>query len=203
MMRAVFLLALMLAMAGCSSTGEGQRLARDVVARIAPGLLPADPVPRYQRLEQAGAPALTVTHAPTGRRAALRRVGQMADGTVLWLAPDGAGFSFLDGVLVATRGAGADLQGADVSELLALMRSGHSGTAERFHAYLDGTGGIALRSYVCTVTQGVGQVLEDCAGLTGDFINSYQIAPGGGGVLASRQHPGPLSGAFHFDAGTP
>ncbi|GGB26209.1 hypothetical protein GCM10011324_40000 [Allosediminivita pacifica] len=120
----------------------------------------------------------------------LRQVAVMPDGRSLWLAPDGSGFTFDEGLLVATRGVGNDFMSSDLSQLRALLRSGRDGTAERFHSLLNGEGRIVLRSYVCSVTISGLTAREDCAGLTENFINIYQISPGTGRVLSSRQKAG-------------
>ena len=126
----------------------------------------------------------------------LRRAAELSEGGWLWLAPDGSGFTFEDGLLVATRGVGEDLMSSDLSQLRALLRAGRDGTAERFHSTLDGEGRVVLKSYVCEVTFSEVTAREDCAGLDETFVNIYRIVPGMGTVSSSIQRTG--KGAWRF-----
>lgn len=54
-----------------------------------------------------------------------------------WLSPDGAHLVLQSGMLHSTRGLGEGLLASDLSEPLALVRAGRSGTSDRFHTYLD------------------------------------------------------------------
>lgn len=193
--------------AGCSSDGELQRVSRAASIRLLPtSLWPQDPLPGYAALDRVGAPTMLarrdVGAKHSGREMVLRRLGTSPDGTVSWLAPDGSGFAFRHGVLVETRGAGGDLMTADVSQLLALLRSGGSGIAKRFHGSLDGENRLVLHSYVCTVSSisaGSGrQVKEDCTGVDEHFVNTYGLAPGSAAVMTSRQHLSEETGSFQF-----
>ncbi|SFE72541.1 YjbF family lipoprotein [Roseivivax sediminis] len=189
--------ALSAVLAGCSSTGEPQRFARDTARHLLP-FLPIRSDPRYAALVRADAPTRAATEEATERTITLRRASTLPDGAVLWLAPDGAGFTFRGGLLVATRGLGDDLMSTDVSDLAALMSAGEDGLAERFQSRLDGEGQTVLESYVCTVTVSGMRVSEDCTGMTEDFVNTYRIVPESGAVLSSRQHPRAGSGAWRF-----
>lgn len=196
-------LALAMALSGCASDGEPQRVTREVAARIFPGVRASlVPTPRYVALEQAGRPAMTVLDEQSSTRSVLRRLSLSQDGLETWLAPDGASFAFRSGVLVATRGAGDTLMAADVSELLSMLSRQAGGTAKRFHTALKGNNALDTTSYVCTVsfqaTEGGRQAIEDCTGVDVAFTNTYRMAPTGA-VLASRQVPVP--GGSHFSFG--
>ncbi len=188
MRRVLSCLALLAALSGCaSSTGEPQWLIRQAATGLLPFLDRTDA--RYAALVRAGAPARSAVPAE-GPTLELRRAALLPGGGTLWLSPSGSGFTFEDGLLVATRGVGEDLMSSDLTQLRALLRAGRDGTAERFHTTLDGEGQVVLESYVCTVTVRGGTAREDCAGLTRNFVNNYTIAPGTGTVLSSRQRTG-------------
>ena len=194
----LLVLALGAALAGCSSTGESQRFWRGTAESLLPGVQAANR--RHAALVRAGAPALAATDEATGRIYALRRATTLAGGESLWLAPDGAGFAFRDGILVATRGTPADLMSADIDELRGRLATGRNGLAKRFHSRLDGEGHPVTESYVCTVTISGDTAREDCAGSESGFVNSYGIVPGTDAVLFSRQHVAGGARAYRFGA---
>ena len=172
-------LLLLTTLSGCASTGQPQRF----WGQVAYGLLPfAERTdPGYAALARSGTPTL---HAKpeSGAPQVLRFAARQAEDETLWVGADGSGFTFKDGILVATRGVGADLMSSDVSQLRELLQAGRSGIAERFHSVLDGQGQVVLKSYVCTVTVRGETGQEDCSGLNETFINTYRIAPGSGSV---------------------
>ncbi len=188
MRRMLSCLGLLAVLSGCASTGEPQRLVREATVELLPFLERHDA--RHDALVRTGAQSRSAALVGEGRVLDLRRLAVLPDGNTLWLAPDGSGFTFDEGLLVATRGVGNDLMSSDLSQLRALLRAGRDGTAERFHSLLDGEGRIVLRSYVCSVTISGQIAREDCAGLSENFINTYQISPGTGRVLSSRQQAG-------------
>ena len=196
MRHALICLTLAAGLAGCASTGEPRWL----LSQVAGGLLPfvqSGPDPRYAALEEAGAQTLRAVPEDGPATVVLRRAATLSGGETLWLAPDGSGFTFDEGLLVATRGVGEDLVSADLSQLQRLLQTGQSGTIERFESTLDGEGQIILNSYVCTVTVAPELVREDCSGLTEDgFVNTYRLSNGSGQVISSRQRTG--AGTYRF-----
>lgn len=178
-------------LAACSSDGEAQRVRKEVVGRL-PGI-EAMPSQQYLALVSAGASVAIMTDV-RGETTELRRRGGSSNGVVTWIAPNGAGYSFLNGVLVETRGAGPDIMSSDVSELLALLQSGQAGTAKRFETMLDGDNQLHFHSYVCTVTfdqAGASRVArEDCSGVRTKFVNTYSILDASGMITQSFQSLG-------------
>lgn len=71
---------------------------------------------------------------------------------VTWHTGDRVALTFKDGVLVATRGLGADLMTADVNNTRAML-TGRAMPAfyTRFHSHLDGTVETRFRSFQCEV----------------------------------------------------
>ncbi|WP_158585688.1 YjbF family lipoprotein [Pseudooceanicola sediminis] len=202
-------------LAGCSSDGELQRVGRATLSdalRAAP--VSGDPVPAYQRLP--AHPAMGARRESGGAEVILRRRDRSADGVETWIAPDGSGFSFRDGVLIGTRGLGDDLMAADVTDLRARLADGQDGRSERFHSYLTGEGQIEVRSYVCDLThvlQPRPGLRETCAGVSDSFTNTYFTPPGpttdrttdrtraeapARSVETSRQYVSAATGALRF-----
>lgn len=114
---------------------------------------------------------------------------------VTYFTPDGISMSYKSGVLVATRGLGFDLMGADVGDVLQSLRSGRDG-ATRLHRYLDGEDQIVLRSFVCDYT-GSGRITETCYSDGFKIENTYQMS--GGRITTSRQWIGPEQGYIRLE----
>ncbi len=117
-----------------------------------------------------------------------------------WITADNISISTRHGVIIATRGITPDLISADVSESLALLRSGKNGRASRMMSYLDGEGRIVTHSYKCNVTNKgddaitaseksipVWSMEEVCYGLDDRFTNLYWVARSSGEIIQARQ----------------
>lgn len=115
-----------------------------------PGVNPRDVLSRA-RLDATGQPTLlaelpelkvAATLAPSGRN------GEV----ITWASGDQASLSFQGGVLVATRGLGADVMSADVTGTLAMLRGRSEGVYTRLNSGLDGEYQTAFRAYQCKRT---------------------------------------------------
>lgn len=128
--------------------------------------------------------------------APMTKVGQNGD-AVTWISPGKVTMTFEDGILVATRGLGDDLMGADPVGVRAALDAG-GGTATRRQSFLSSEDQIFTREMTCTIArQGPETVqtisgprdavkfFEDCKGPLLEFRNTYWMA--GGGILRSRQ----------------
>lgn len=71
------------------------------------------------------------------------------DDVQTWKSADGVSLSFLDGILVSSRGLGADLMSADVSGTRAMLAGGGSARHIRLHSYLNGKYQPSFRAYQC------------------------------------------------------
>lgn len=119
-----------------------------------------------------------------------------------WRAPDDVTIALDDGVLVATRGLGFDLMGADISATRAALRDeGAQGYMRRMR-YLDGANDDVMRRFECFMDDvpaedGARAMRERCAGLGADsglaFTNLY-VLDAQGDVLRSRQWVSPEIG---------
>ena len=103
---------------------------------------------------------------------------------VTWFSPDGIGITLDNGVLIATRGLGADLMGSDAAGVI----SGLDGAAthDRTHAYMNGLDQIETRSFTCSVTKDRAEditiyertyttsvFIERCSDGITDFTNTF------------------------------
>jgi len=174
---------LLLLTGGCDRLGDRLGLTGQVAA-LAPR--PVGPERLRVRLAAKGAQA---TLAPVAR-----------DGAVtVWQTLDGITLSFRHGVLVATRGLGADLMSADVDTTLAMLRGATYGATEggyypHIRTYLDGENRTVFTSYQCrraTADATARRIEERCVSPGGAFTNIYWL-DGAGAVIKSRQWVGPV-----------
>ncbi|MEL6641617.1 MAG: YjbF family lipoprotein [Pseudomonadota bacterium] len=125
-----------------------------------------------------------------------------------YLSPNAASMTFNRGMLHQTYGFGETLMGTDVSQSIALVLTGRSGTADRIHTYLDGDDRQTFRSYRCTISnEGLRAVQlpnrsataqfmrETCRNAEFAFENIYWVEQSRGDIVQSRQWAGPKLGA--------
>jgi len=125
-----------------------------------------------------------------------------------WFTSDGLSFTFDRGVLVGTRGLGADVLGSDVDGAVAAMRRG--GNYARTLDFLDGLDQIERRVYQCvsvrtgeeTITifersYRTAVVEETCTGETEAFKNTYW-RDSAGTIWQSRQWISPTAGFLGY-----
>ena len=134
-------------------------------------------------LEEAGKPVILITDAGTGLAGFMGVLGE--NGLVqTWATPDYLTIGLRDGVLISTRGFGADLMSAEAPDLAVLASA--SGQYHRSFYYLDGADQTQVYGYDCRLdTAGAAQitllgkayetrlVTEKCSGKQGDFENEY------------------------------
>jgi len=112
-------------------------------------------------------------------------------GFVTWQTGDGISLTLKSGVLVSTRGLGADLMSADIAEVVAAVQTGN-GTARRVHRYLDGENQLRPLTFVCDIettgsetisvlgaARAVRQVTETCTSPDLIFTKIYWIGRDG------------------------
>lgn len=167
----------------------------------APAAAPVTPADQRAKLEAAGKPVLLVAAASLGRTALLT-IGD-AKGDVLTWTADGATFSQRNGVLIQTRGLGADLMSADAPSV-GQLRSGAS--YQRIYYFLGADDQGTRRTYDCTATvvgpesikvmarsHATTRVTEVCERPLGKVTNDYWIE--GATIRQSRQW---VSGAVGY-----
>jgi hypothetical protein len=120
-----------------------------------------------------------------------------------WRATDGSSIVLSDGVLVGTRGLGADLFSAAAPGLVQALKSGR-GTLKRQHLYLDGEGATVRIVFRCSVSfgedsharvtatpaRGEGRIVESCLSerpQAVEFTNVYWFTAESKKIRQSRQ----------------
>lgn len=134
-------------------------------------------------LQEAGQPVISVTDRSLGLAAFMVPLGQNAD-VVTWASPEYQTLGMRDGVILATRGFGADLMSAVVPSAAAL-RAG-VGAHQRVHYVLDGADQTREQRFGCQLSVSNGETIailglsyltkkvdEVCTGAAGSFTNSY------------------------------
>lgn len=184
-------LAGLLALTGCEQVANGITLS-ELTSRKTAG-------ERVIDLSAERPPEIAVAIPKLGTGATLRLSGR--NGTVSsWQSPDGAGLSFDEGLLTATRGLGDDLMSAELAGSRAML-AGHAPARgyPRIHSHIDGEARSYFVTYLCReadrsadsvtigeVTRPATRVNEHCTAPDMEFVNSYWVARDGT-VLRSRQ----------------
>jgi Group 4 capsule polysaccharide lipoprotein gfcB, YjbF len=201
--------AVLAVLAGCGSDKSAPNpivsaigaMAKDGVAKVKSrkgaakaGGKTATAAERRATLEAAGKPILRVSSAALGQNGLLTIADAKGD-VLTWKSPDGATFSQRSGVLIQTRGLGADLMSAQVPSV-GQLRAGAA--YQRVYYFLGDDDQGTRRTYDCTTTV-VGQenfevmarahtathVTEICQRPLGKLTNDYWLD--GGSIRKSRQ----------------
>lgn len=154
-------------------------------------------------LEAGGKPVLLVSSKVLGQTGFLTIFDAKGD-VLTWKTPDGATFSQRNGVLIQTRGLGADLMSAQVPSVGQLLKPGNS--YQRIYYFLGDDDQGTRRTYECVTTivgkesievlgrkHGAIHVTETCERPLGKLTNDYWIE--GSSVRQSRQW---VSGAIGY-----
>ncbi|MGL4237455.1 YjbF family lipoprotein [Tabrizicola sp.] len=193
-------------LAACGNDGSGPNpvvaavggMAKASVAKLNPKKsgTAAAPAPTTRAdLEKFGMPILRVTSKPLGQDGFLT-ISDAKDDVVTWATSDGVTFSLRNGVLIQTRGLGADLMSADVPSVAQLKTAG--GTHQRVYFFLGDDDRGTRRTYDCTTSvvgretieivgrsHKVTHVSEVCARGNTQITNEYWIE--GASIRKSRQ----------------
>lgn len=178
-MKALVLVACVAALVGC---GPSSRQKAELTAAAQPFLT---------------APLIRADLPARKARAVLRPVGQ--NGTVrTWQTVDRITLSFDDGILVASRGLGGDLMGADAASTRAALAGQGPGVYRRKLRYLTGdnhstwlTAGCSMRA--SGLKSGLRRFEEICRAREHEFTNVFEI-DSAGRVAKSRQWVSPTLG---------
>lgn len=186
------------ALGGCASGPEANKsrlvelldltrsaLADDDSERID---LPPGAIPQIDPALLAGVtdPVLLAYFEGFGALATLGLVEQK-DGVGTWFSANNSSLSLAGGgLVVATRGLGADLIAADVSQVQAGIESGRAGEVRRVHRRLDGLYGLQRLELRCAlrpvgresiqilgVARSTLRIEEHCTGPDTGFVNTY------------------------------
>ncbi|MEL6681258.1 MAG: YjbF family lipoprotein [Pseudomonadota bacterium] len=198
----IALLCCLLLVASCGNAPQ-QTTTISQIGQIIDQLGPSEPGPTTTQIRASLTPEVMAQFGNAALKVAaiekpplssvLIGVGQNGD-VETFTTPDGVSFSFRNGMLVATRGLGADLMTADTGASLRAIRAGQGAGVVRIHRYLDGEDQIIVRSFVCTIRRDQNTMLrESCQSPSFAFENTYQIGPQGG-IVGSRQWVSPERG---------
>jgi hypothetical protein len=171
---------------------------------------PAAPAPTAAQmraeLEKAGKPVLLVASKTLGRSGFLGIVDSKAD-VITWETPDGASFSQRNGVLIQTRGLGADLMSAQAPSVGQLLQSGTP--YKRVYYFLGDDDQGTRRTYDCATAivgtetvevlgrkHSATHVTETCERPLGKVMNDYWIE--GRTIRQSRQWVSSMIGYVDF-----
>lgn len=192
-MRALAALALAGLVAGCGLAPESpltdlvRGAAKDLGLGRGAADMDAQRAALIARAQTSSEPVLMVELSDRQWVATLGIVGRN-DAAVTWL--DGSGVSLVTrrGVVIATRGLGADLMSADMGGTLGAIAGG-AARYPRMHRYLSGEGAPVELFFRCTPTQSGARVTETCRAGQTQFTNTYDLRDGA--VIQSRQWLGP------------
>jgi hypothetical protein len=134
-------------------------------------------------LQEAGQPVISVVDPTIGLVTFMAPLGENA-GVVTWANPEYQTISMREGVILATRGFGADLMSAEVPSAATLSLG--KGTYQRVHYVLDGGDQTQKQVYSCRLSVSNKETIsvlglnydtkkvdEVCTGDTGSLTNSY------------------------------
>lgn len=204
MLKLASALALMAAVAGCSSRNSAEEaepsgspfgIARAALGQIvAERRTQANPAPARSP-DQIAAAALAANPGPlilvgleqAGTTQAMALTGENG-GMRTFMTPNEQALILRGVMLTGTRGLGHDLSVAEAAQSAALVQAGRSGTARRVMRYYSGDGLERPIDFTCQVGPGprAGVMVEDCRGHGLSFQNSYLPSAG-----VSRQWIGP------------
>ena len=213
LLRAVMLLAGLLALAGCGNrTDQGVFLKATQSGALKSKGQGSAPDP--QQLATAVQAALAGTTEPValgvveGRNATaiLTRIERNGAYST-WGTPDRRTITTRGGMVTATRGLGNDLMSSQPGSSLALVSGRRAGSATRVMRYLDGENKTVELVLTCQYAKGggkrlsagelknvaVSEITESCNSADTSFSNSY-LVDARGRVLQSRQWLSPTSG---------
>lgn len=184
------------------SAVAGEKTKKNAAAKPAKGAK----VSAREKLEASGKPALRVRAPALGQDAFLTIIDTKGD-VVTWTAQRQANFSLRDGVLIQTRGLGADLMSAEAPSL-AQLTGGAS--YQRIYYFLGPDDAGTRRTYDCAAavagretieilgkSHAVTRVTETCTRPNGNVTNDYWIE--GSAVRKSRQWASNLVGYLDFE----
>lgn len=194
-----------LALTGCSSDPGTNKLIAEALPfkqhtrQLAQG---------YEAATSSGSPRFVaaVESRPDAIALFLRKTRSEASGVSTWFAGDGSQILLDRGILVGTRGFGADVMASDVSQSASLIHRFGSGYTTRLMTIIDGEDHAVTRAFKCHITPGaidpvvVGAqsivartVTEECRGSIASFENYYWVVPASGEIIQSSQWAGPLT----------
>lgn len=196
-------------LAGCGSDKTRPDLTKGLVKQLAGKLTGKDETPTTPSADQIRAAVTPEARAQFGNQPLMLAsstdkpvnsilVLASQNGDVrTYFTPDSISLSLRNGIVIASRGLGADLMRADVSQVMARIQDG-SGVATRDHFYLDGENQTYRRRFTCTYAKVGAEVVESCSGADASFENRYALNSKGE-IAVSVQWVSPQIGSFRLE----
>ncbi|MDW4498215.1 YjbF family lipoprotein [Sulfitobacter sp. D35] len=211
----------LLVLSACSSGDEALSnydFMRQTVTQVASQQGRGEPKPlkiNRRLLDNTKEAVLMGTPEITGQAALLRRVARRNDpypGTLeVWLASNAAQVSFRDGVVVGSKGLGADIQSSDVSQTLSRLAARQSGPTRKQLHFIRGDNAPVVVNMSCNMadlgaesvtivdqTFPVRHFRESCEAEGAPFVYDYWLDYRSGLIRKSRQWMGPSNDYFEF-----
>ena len=152
-------------------------------------------------------PALQLGLLEEGVATTLRRIS-LRDGISTWVSADGVTVSTKEGIIVATRGFGGDVMGADTAPLMQALADGQDTAYARNLSVLNGENRVETLAFDCAFSslgareaqtlagpQPATLFQEDCRDGALRVLNLYFV-DGSGRVIQTRQWGGPAAGVL-------
>lgn len=203
-------------LAGCGPLSGGNPLARGIVDAVTGSVETGAPPPppasaasglTREMIEAQPVDLLRVSLVGFGVTSLYGQIGQNGD-RITWGASDSSSVTTQGGILIATRGMGNDLLGADVSAVRQVLMRG--GSYQRSMSFLDGLGQLDRQIFDCTARLSRSETLtifdsryvttiveESCANDAHRFSNTYW-RDSQGVIWQSRQWISPTAGYLGY-----
>jgi len=184
-------------LSACSSDPDNPNLLADFMG----GNAAIEPDETFLAYEAAGAPALIMSlqSIPNAFTAFVRQTTN-AKGEETWISLDKLSMGMKDGMIIATRGLGADQLAGDPYQTLAALKAGRNGITERFITHINGESQAETLAFRCSVTfqkqapvdlggytANTDLYYEDCRNTQTKFRNFFWVERGSRKIVQSRQ----------------
>ncbi|MBU2937392.1 MULTISPECIES: YjbF family lipoprotein [Pacificibacter] len=184
-------------LSACSSDPDNPNLLADFMG----GNDAIEPDETFLAYEAAGAPALIMSlqSIPDAFTAFVRQTTN-AKGEETWISLDKLSMGMKDGMIIATRGLGADQLAGAPYQTLAALKAGRNGITDRFITHINGKSQAETLAFRCSVTfqkqalvdlggytANTDLYYEDCRNTQTKFRNFFWVERGSRKIVQSRQ----------------
>lgn len=190
-------LTLIAGLSACSSDPDNSNLLADFIG----GKDEIEPDETFLAHEAAGAPALIMSLQSTSNAfTVFVRQTTNAKGEETWISLDKLSLGMKSGMIIATRGLGADQLAGDPYQTLAALKAGRNGITERFITHINGESQAETLAFRCSVTfqkqapvdlggytANTDLYYEDCRNTQTKFRNFFWVERGNRQLVQSRQ----------------
>jgi hypothetical protein len=190
-------LTLIAGLTACSSDPDNSNLLTEFIGPKGE----VEPDETFLAYEAAGAPALVMSlqSTPNAFTVFVRQTTN-AKGEETWISLDKLSIGMKSGMIIATRGLGADQLAGDPYQTLAALKAGRNGVTERFVTHINGENQAETLVFRCSVTfqkqapvdlggytANTDLYYEDCRNTQTKFRNFFWVERGSRQLVQSRQ----------------